>query len=309
MRYNKQILLNEIGKEGQKKLNRSTVAVIGVGALGTNSANLLARAGVNLILIDRDVVELDNLQRQSLYNENDFGKEKAIAAEEHLTKINSEIKIKAYVADLNHKNINILDKTDLILDCTDNLETRFLINEYCLKNKKPWVYAGILGTGGMILSFYNNYCFNCVFKEPNENLETCDTIGVLNTIAALISSVQVNEAVKVLITNRNTEQLFSVDIWNMDVNKIKISKNKNCKVCRGQYEYLNGNKGNNIVKLCGRNAYQLEGKKIDIKKIKNYYYKGVYSVTTKDFIAFTDGRVIIKADSENKAKSIYAKYF
>lgn len=309
MRYEKQILLKEIEKKGHEKLRKSTIAVIGIGALGSNSASLLARAGINLVLVDRDVVELDNLQRQNLFSENDIGKEKALAAEEYLNKINSEINIDSYVADLYYRNINILDKADLILDCTDNLETRFLINEYCLKNKKPWIYSGILGTRGMMLSFNNEYCFNCIFKETTENLETCDTIGVLNSVASLISSIQVTEAIKILLNRNNTKELIVVDVWSNELKKIKVNKNKNCLTCKGNYYYSNGKKGASIVKLCGRNAYQIKGKRIDIDRIKNFLYKGRYSVTTRDFIAFNDGRVILKADSEGKAKIIYHRYF
>ncbi len=309
MRYNKQILLKNIGKSGQEKLSKSTVAVIGLGALGTNSVSLLARAGLNLILIDRDIVELDNLQRQNLFTEADIGKEKALVAYDLLNKINSSIKMDYFVTDLNHKNISILKNADLILDCTDNMETRFLINEYCLKNKKPWIYAAILETKGMVLSFNNNYCFNCIFKEPTENLDTCDTVGVLNTVATLISSLQVTEAIRILVKGFNAKELLSVDIWNQELNKIKVKKNEKCRTCNGYYPYLNGEKGNRLIKLCGRNAYQILGKDIDFSKIKFYNYKSKYSITTKNFIAFNDGRVIVKADSENRARTIYSKYF
>lgn len=309
MRYNKQILLKEIGKKGQEKLSRSLIAVIGLGAVGSNSAALLARAGANLLLIDRDVVELENLQRQNLYSENDIGKEKAIVARNILKSVNSEIKINANVADLNFKSINMLDKADLILDCTDNLETRFLINEYCLKNKKPWIYAGVTGTDGAVLSFNNEYCFNCIFKEPSETLETCDTIGMINTAASLIASIQVTEAIKIITRKEFSKELITCNIWNNDVRKIKVARNKNCKTCEGNFNYLSGKRGNNVIKMCGRNAYQINGPRLNLNKIKNVLHKGNYSVSNNEIIAFKDGRVIVKANSDSRAKSVYNRYF
>lgn len=309
MRYNKQILLKEIGKKGQEKLSRSLIAVIGLGAVGSNSAALLARAGASLLLIDRDIVELENLQRQNLYSENNIGKEKAIVARNILKSVNSEIKINANVADLNFKSINMLDKADLILDCTDNLETRFLINEYCLKNKKPWIYAGVIGTDGAVLSFNNEYCFNCIFKEPSETLETCDTIGMINTAASLIASIQVTEAIKIITRKEFSKELITCNIWNNDVRKIKVARNKNCKTCEGNFNYLSGKRGNNVIKMCGRNAYQINGPRLNLNKIKNVLHKGNYSVSNNEIIAFKDGRVIVKANSDSRAKSVYNRYF
>jgi len=167
MRYSRQEIFSKIGKEGQNLLKKSKVAVVGLGATGSSSAELLARAGIGeLILIDRDIVELNNLQRQSLYNENDVGNVKAEAIKNHLEKINSEIKIKALVMDLDYKNINEM-KADLILDCSDNIETRNLINEYCRKNKLPWIYSGVIGDNGLVLNFKDDYCFNCVFNKTS----------------------------------------------------------------------------------------------------------------------------------------------
>ena len=309
MRYNKQTLLKEIGKKGQEKLSKSLIAVIGLGAIGSNSAALLARAGANLLLVDRDIVELENLQMQNLYSESDIGKEKAIAARNILRLVNSEIKINARVADLNFKSLNMLDKADLILDCTDNLETRFLINEYCLKNKKPWIYAGVIGTDAAMLSFNNKYCFNCIFKEPSENLETCDTIGLINTAASLIASIQVTEAIKIIARKEFSEELITCNIWDNELKKIKVARNKNCMTCAENFNYLNGKRGNSVIKMCGRNAYQINGSRLNLNKIKNSLHKSNYSVSNNEIIAFKDGRVIVKANSESRARSIYNRYF
>ena len=254
MRYNKQISLKNIGIKGQKKLDKSFVALVGLGALGSHSASLLARAGINLILIDRDIVELDNLQRQELYTEKDVGKEKALVTYQHLKEINSSIKVEYYVTELNHKNLKILDKSNLILDCTDNLETRFLINEYSISKNKPWIYTGIIANQGMILSFNNSYCFNCIFKEPDESIETCDTLGLNNAVASLFSSLQVNESIKILVSGKNTQEMIYFDMESLDFKKIKVNKNLKCKTCNKEFSYINGKKKSNFVKLCGKDS-------------------------------------------------------
>ena len=206
MRYIRQQIFREIGKKGQEKLGKSTVAVVGIGALGSNSAELLARAGIgSLILIDRDVVELSNLQRQRLFDENDVGKPKALAAKEHLAKINSEIKIEFLIDDLNFENIGKIfnRKPDLILDCTDNLETRFLINDFSVKNEIPFIYSSAVGSKGYVFDIIpgKTPCLRCFLKEAAQ-LDTCETAGVLNAITSLISTMQASEAIKILLNKK-----------------------------------------------------------------------------------------------------------
>ena len=201
-RYKKQALV--LGKKAHQRLEKSAVAIVGLGALGSVSAELLTRAGVErLILIDRDIVELDNLQRQGLFDERDIGKPKAEQAKLKLEKINSEIRLEAYFENLDSSTVNLL-KGDLVLDCTDNLETRFLINDYCIKNKKPWIFASALGLAGFVFVIKpGGPCLSCIFKEAS--LETCETAGVLNTITTLVGAVQTNEAIKVL-TGKGAER-------------------------------------------------------------------------------------------------------
>jgi len=309
MRYSRQEIFNRIGKEGQNLLKKSKVAVIGLGATGSSSAELLARAGVGeLILIDRDVVELDNLQRQALYNENDVGNVKSEAIKNHLEKINSEVKISALVMDLDYKNINEI-KADLVLDCTDNIETRNLINEYCHKNKIYWIYSGVIGDNGLVLNFTGDYCFNCVFDNiKSELLGTCDTRGVLNTIVKVISGIQVNEAIKILTKQDYSNEMIYFNISNNKLEKYKVKKNDKCKVCNDIYDSLDGKKGNDIVKMCGRGVYQIKGKKLDITKLKLAGKLTKYCLINKDFTIFNDGRAFIKADSKENAKSLYSKF-
>ena len=241
MRYSRQEIFNEIGKSGQSKLRKSAVAIVGLGALGSVSAELLARAGIGkLILIDRDVVELSNLQRQSLYDEEDIGKSKALAAKERLNKINSDVEIKIFADDLNYNNISEIisitkkgngvksivengnnDKkkiknnkknsnkiiisnnknTDLVLDCTDNIETRFLINDFSVKNKIPLIYSSAVGSKGYVFNMMSNkinQCLRCFLKEAAQ-LDTCETAGVMNTISHIMPAIKVNESIKILL--------------------------------------------------------------------------------------------------------------
>jgi len=337
MRYIRQEIFKEMGKNGQKKLSKSTVAVVGLGALGSNSAELLARAGIGkLLLIDRDIVELSNLQRQSLFDENDVGKAKAASAKDHLGKINSNINIDFFIDDLNFENIGkILSKNiGLILDCTDNLETRFLVNDFSVKNKIPFIYSSSVGSKGYVFNVIpnrNNPCLRCFLKEATQ-LDTCETVGVLNTITNLISSIQVNEALKILLNKKlNVSELVRTrsqlpeknllffDVWKNEFLKIKINKNKNCVCCvKNNFEYLNGKKSSRIIKLCGDNIYQIKSKSIDknqfndlknkLQKISKLIDFGYCINFDNKITIFQDGRALIKAKDENEAKSMYSKF-
>lgn len=323
MRYIRQEIFAKIGKKGQEKLRKSNVAIVGLGALGSVSAELLTRAGVGkLVLIDRDVVELSNLQRQSLFNENDIGNPKALAAKEKLNAINSDVKINFFVDDLNFENIKkILNKKNLILDCTDNLETRFLINDFSVKNKIPFIYASAVGSKGYVFDVIPNKtpCLRCFLKEATQ-LDTCETIGVLNTITSLISSIQANEAIKIILNKNNIEKnLLYFDIWKNELIKIKINKNKDCACCvKNNFEYLIGKKASKVIKLCGDNIYQIKTKTIDsnqfnnlknkLKKIGKIVDFGYCITFDNKLTIFNDGRALVKANDEKEAKSLHSKF-
>ena len=323
MRYIRQEIFAEIGKKGQEKLRKSTVAIVGLGALGSVSAELLARAGIGkLILIDRDVVELSNLQRQNLFDENDVGKPKALAAKEHLSKINSEIEINFFIDDLNFENIKKIlnEKIDLILDCTDNLETRFLINDFSIKNKIPFIYSSAVGSKGYVFDVVpdKTACLRCFLKEASQ-LDTCETVGVLNTTTNLISSIQVNEAIKILLNKNYEKELLFFDIWKNELLKIKINKSRNCICCvKHNFEHLSGKKPSGIVKLCGDKIYQIKTKSIDEKQFKNLKNKLKKIGKIVDFgycinfdnkiTIFQDGRALTKAKDEKEAKSLYSRF-
>ena len=302
MRYDRQALyLNN-----EKLLRNFKVVIVGVGALGSVAAELLVRAGVGwVVLIDRDSVELSNLQRQSLFNEEDVGKLKAVQAKNHLEKINSEINIEAYNEDLDYKNIDLIN-ADLVLDCTDNLETRHLINEYCSQRKIKWIYAGAIQNRGFIFNVIpGQACFNCVVKARSTD-ETCDTVGVLNSITHLIASMQVNEAVKILLNKNYERDLLYFNLEDNEVKRLKVNKDENCEVCKGNYEYLIGKNENNLKRFCGTNKYQIKGE-YDFEVLKKKF-KANGDVIELENVTILKNRVIVKAKDEKEARSLYSKF-
>ncbi|MBI4147092.1 HesA/MoeB/ThiF family protein [Candidatus Woesearchaeota archaeon] len=312
-RYSRQILLNEIGQEGQKKIQGKKIAVVGVGALGTVAAELLARAGVgSLILIDRDMVEISNLQRQTLFGEKDVGRSKAIAAEKRIGEINSEIKIEPHPIHLNPKNMQVLQTVDLILDCTDNLQTRFLINDYCKKERKPWIYAAAIKTSGYVMPILpEGPCLQCFLSETN--LETCDTAGVLNTITVSIASLQSTLALKLLLGKEIESTLYHYDIWNQNFKKLNIKKKENCPTCSGIFSRLEKKENSKYVRFCSTGKYQTLGPEADLKIIKARWEKIGKVTEEKDLLyfqnitLFKDGRALIKANSKEDAQSLYSR--
>ncbi len=337
-RYARQLVLKEIGREGQARLSRSCAAIIGVGALGSVSANLLARAGVGkLRLIDRDYVEMNNLQRQVLYDESDLAADlpKAIAAQQKLQKINSEIKVFADVADINPDTIQrLLEDVDLIVDGTDNFETRFLINDYCLQKRMPWIYGGAVRTEGMsyVILPQEGPCLRCLFGEKpgTENIQTCDQVGILAPVAHMIASFQTIEAIKILSGHRESvdRQLWKMDLWKREFKAITVDhvRSNLCSGCREKdYPYLERRMGSKAVTLCGRNAVQIYqrgaasvrlnlknlAEKLPEKKgkitLNDYLLK--YEVQPYEITVFPNGRAIVKGTEDEKtARSLYAKY-
>lgn len=315
MRYIRQEILKELGKESQDKLLKSTVTIIGIGAIGTKVLDILARAGIGKIrIIDRDIVEINNLQRQNLFDEEDLGKPKVAAAKEKIAKINSEIVIEEKLIDLDYDNTSLLN-SNLILDCTDNIYTRFLINEYARKNQIPWIYASVIGTKGMTLNITpKTPCFSCIFEEPTEPLDTCDTAGVINTIPHLIAAIQATEAIKILTNKEYSKDLIHYDLWNNEITKIKVKKSKKCNVCNGVYHYLNGKKSNGEVKVCGSCNYQIKIDNIDMASLFEKLSK-LNNIKTNDdclilndVIFFKSGRALVRAKTKSKAKTILSKY-
>jgi adenylyltransferase/sulfurtransferase len=328
-RYKRQSILDEIGDDGQNTLKKSSALIIGCGALGNVIADHLTRAGIGKIrIVDRDIVELENLQRQILFDETDIGKPKAIAAQEKLKKVNSEIEIEALLKDFNPNNAEkIFGETNIVLDGTDNMETRYLINDICVKKEIPWIYGGAVSTYGMSMNIVpqDTPCLVCAFpKIPKAgSLPTCDTVGVLNTVPSIIASIQVTEALKILLGKVYKRDLIIFDVWTQDFQAIKIRKTSDCNCCSNQnYLYLNSKKVEITTKLCGNNSVQINPGRETVVSFENLAERlknvgdvklspvhMIFETQDAKITLFSDGRAIVKGtDDETKAKSIYAKY-
>lgn len=335
-RYARQMRYAPLGEQGQQNLLAATALVVGCGALGSVIANTLARAGVGrLRLVDRDFLELNNLQRQVLYDESDVaaGLPKAIAAQNRLRVINSEIQIEAVVADVSHENIRSLCLgVDAILDGTDNFETRFLLNDASLALGIPWVYGGCLGAEGQTMTILpgETACLRCLMRDTPApgSTPTCDTAGVLGPIVNVIASFQANEALKILSGNRaaTCRALTVFDMWENRIRQVKLDglrENQTCPACDERtFPWLAGERGSRSAILCGRNAVQLcfpPGQTLDLAAVaKNLASLGQVtanrhlvraSIGEYQITLFPDGRAIIGgASNEAEARSIYARY-
>jgi molybdopterin-synthase adenylyltransferase len=267
-RYLRQQRFQPLGSQGQQRISASSVLICGCGALGSVIAERLARAGVGRIrIVDRDWVELTNLQRQTLFLERHAAQSipKAVAAAEMLTQINSQIVIESVVEDLTCDNIaHVARECTLLLDGTDNFETRFLINDYCVKTGVPWVHAGCLGASGQILTIVpqQTACFRCLVPDlpPPEAIQTCDSAGVLGPAIGLIASWQAAEALKLLSGNEPSicRKLIVLDCWDTDCRLITLQKQPQCPTCgQGRFEFLDGSIRTQWAVFCGKNAVQL----------------------------------------------------
>lgn len=225
----------EIGLEGQRRLKESSVAIIGCGGLGTNVAEILTRAGIGtLLLVEHDVVELSNLQRQTLYEEADIDKPKADALAVHLLRINSDVGLVLVKERIKKENVDFLDDINLILDCTDNLETRFLLNKYCLKNKKRMIVCSAQSTSGMLYVVdgikKGRACLACLLGGRKVHAKPAQT-GVLGTTVRMAASLQATEAMKSLLKKPYTDGLISFDIWSPRLDVVKVAKRSGCAAC------------------------------------------------------------------------------
>ncbi len=329
-RFSRQIRFAPLGAEGQEILGAATAAIVGCGALGTVQASLLARAGVGTLrLIDRDYVEESNLQRQLLYTESDAreGLPKAEAARRHLLEANSGVSIEACVSDLNPENApDLLDRAGVILDGTDNFETRFLINDYAVREGVAWIYGAAVGGYGIAMPVLPNdsACFRCVYPEPPGGVQpTCETAGVLGAITSVIGSIQAMEALKIL-SGRGAavrRKIFSADLWNGPIRETAMpARDRDCPCCaRRDFVYLHGRRA--PVSLCGRNAVQIHERRrpLDLTELAARL-DGLGAVRANQFAlrftggaheitVFPDGRAIIKGTTDvGIARGIYAKY-
>lgn len=348
-RYHRQEILPQIGTAGQKRISDARVLLIGCGALGTVMAEHLVRAGVGYLrIVDRDIVELTNLQRQTLFTEMDArnGTPKAIAAAERLKQINSEIQIEPMAIDVDSGNIETLVKfstaqqttnnyqlatniPQVILDGTDNIETRYLINDVAVKHNIPWVYAAAVGTEGRVMGIApgTTPCLRCIF--PNSpaaaELPTCDTAGVLAPATSLIASLAITEAFKILL-GHPPKHLISADIWTPRFSQVDITNQRdlNCACCgKHQFEFLSRPSSADGARLCGRNAVQIRGNgptnlESLASRLSNFaqihHTPHMLRVTLNDppnitLSIFPDGRTIITGTSDPaRARSLAARF-
>jgi molybdopterin-synthase adenylyltransferase len=332
LKYSRQMLFAPLGPEGQERLSQSSAVLVGCGAIGAASANLLVRAGIGrLRIIDRDFVETSNLQRQTLFDEADArdALPKAVAAERKLRAINSEVQVEGVVADISSRNVaDLLSGFPLILDGTDNFETRFLVNEFAIKNQTPWIYAAAVASYGLTLTILpgQTACLACLAESSSGAglEETCDTIGVLGPIVNLISSLQVAEAIKLLSGRQSAlhQRLLSCDVWSGRVQSVRPERNPDCPVCvHHEFAHLTGQAQPHIT-MCGRDSVQIHERRrvLDLKALQQRLQSTVADVRQNGFLlrfqippyemtVFSDGRAILKGTKDPAiARSLYAKY-
>jgi adenylyltransferase/sulfurtransferase len=327
-RYSRQILFPPIGPEGQQRIRQASVCIVGCGALGSFQAEALARAGVRrLRLIDRDYVEYTNLQRQWLYSESDAESEapKAVAAARRLHLVNRDVELQALVNDLTPSNAEeLVADCELILDGTDNFETRYLLNDLSVKLGLPWIYGAAIGSYGVVMPVQPGLspCFACVYPEPPEGLQpTCDVNGVLAATTASVAALQVATAMRLLVGETFRSFIHTLDVWTGASRRIDAGERDGaCSVCGlREFTYLDGRR-RTPVSLCGRNAVQLHdvSRPMDLQqlavrlaphgevRVNDFALR--LRVPKYDLTFFPDGRAIIKGTTDiGVARSVYAR--
>jgi molybdopterin-synthase adenylyltransferase len=326
------MLFEPLGPKGQEHFGASSAVLVGCGAIGAAAAQLLVRAGIGrLRILDRDFVETSNLQRQSLFDESDAAEAlpKAVAAERKLHAINSDVQVQGLITDLSSRNAaELLAGFPLILDGTDNFETRLLINDFAVKSNTPWIYAAAVSSYGVTMTIIPGQtpCLSCLMESANGAglEETCDTIGVLGSIVNLIASLEVTEAMKILAGRPDAlhGRLLSSDVWSGRFQSIRAERNPACRACaRKEFPYLEGQAQPHIT-MCGRDSVQIHerGRALDLQALEQRLAPTVNDVRQNGFLirfrippyemtVFTDGRAILKGTKDPAvARSLYAKY-
>jgi molybdopterin/thiamine biosynthesis adenylyltransferase len=332
-KYSRQMLFAGIGEEGQQRLIASSAVIVGCGAIGAAAAGLLVRAGVGRVrILDRDFVEPSNLQRQTLFDEDDArtALPKAVAAERKLRAINNSVAVEGLVADVNPRNAEeLLTGFDLILDGTDNFETRFLMNDFAVQSTRPWIYAAAVASYGVTMTVRpgRTPCLACLLESSTNGHgleETCDTVGVLGPIVNLIASLEVAEALKLLSGREQAlhGRLISCDVWSGHFQSVRVAQNLACRACaRRDFSYLQGQAQPHIT-LCGRDSVQIHerGRTLDLGALQARLAATVSDIRHNEFLlcfrvepyqmtVFADGRAILKGTKDPAiARSLYARY-
>ena len=333
-RHRRQVRFARFGAEGQARLAAASVAVVGCGATGGAAAELLARAGAGrLILIDRDIVALDNLHRQVLFEESDArqGRPKAIAGAEYLRRLSSGTRIEPAATHLDTDNIDrLLRGTDLVVDGTDNVSTRFLLNDWCFERVVPWIYVGAVGGAGMLLPIVppEGPCLRCLLPEPPPpgTLATCDTAGVLGPVPPAMGAMAALEAMKILAgpLSPGARKLRTIDFWDWRVRTIELPARPDCPCCRrGEREFLHAARGTKVVELCGRDTHQVlppGGTALDLAELaRRVEGEGEQRLAPRLFLRleldaermtiFPDGRALVEgAGNGDRARALYDRY-
>jgi molybdopterin/thiamine biosynthesis adenylyltransferase len=338
-RYSRQVLFAGIGEDGQRRLRAAHAAVVGVGATGAAAASLLVRAGVGRVtLIDRDFVEASNLQRQMLFDENDARQAlpKAEAARRHLGEINSGVRVTARVADLTPTNAEeLLEGAEIVLDCTDNFETRYLLNDLCVRDGRAWIYAGAVGAYAATMNILPRggfdaatACLACIFPEPpGGTVETCDTAGILSTAVNFAASLQVTEALKFLTgqTEAMRRTLVSFELWTGERSEIATGTPRaGCAVCGAREFRWLGGEGRPHITLCGRNSVQIHehhrpvdlaalevrlGRLAEVTSVRANGMLLRFERAPHTVTVFPDGRALIQGTTDIAvARSLYARF-
>jgi adenylyltransferase/sulfurtransferase len=301
-RYARQEALDFIGTGGQRKLSKGVIAIVGCGALGSVAAELLARAGIGkLILIDRDVVDITNLQRQALYTEHDISKPKASCLRSHIAEINSGVAVVAHDTNLDFGNIGkLVSGVDLLLDCTDNIDARLLVNEFCVKKKLPWIHSAAIQAKGVVLAFVpGGPCFRCVFPLISPE-GSCEELGVLNSATHMTASVLVVEALKVILGKKAEQCMLRIDALCQVIDRLRVKKDPDCPVCRGDYSVLKGVSSELCVKECttrkGWSVKLKQNVKLNLANIK----KRFRTILDADILVVIDyeGEIIVHGYGE-----------
>jgi adenylyltransferase/sulfurtransferase len=335
-RYSRQVRFPAFGADAQQKLLASRVTICGCGALGTVLANHLVRAGVGFVrIVDRDFIETHNLQRQILFDEKDVADNlpKAVAAANKLRGINSTITVEPIVTDIDHTNIeSLVADADLILDGTDNFETRYLINDVAVKLGKPWIFGGVLGSEGQTMTIRPGQtpCLRCVIETspPPGMAPTCETAGVLGSAVAVVASFEAVEAIKLLSGKLDAlnRELITFDIWDWNFRRLKVASllgKVDCPCCqKREFAWLDGQFGSQTTSLCGRNSVQVSTRRADrldfadlarrlgpLGDVRHNAYMLKFAVDAFEFTVFPDGRAIIKGTNDiTRARTLYAQY-
>jgi molybdopterin/thiamine biosynthesis adenylyltransferase len=329
-RYSRQMLFPPIGPEGQKRLAKSRILIVGMGALGTVLANHMVRAGVGLLrIVDRDYVETTNLQRQMLYDEDDVKQAlpKVVAAERKLAKINSLVQIDAKIMDVTALHVeDLLENIDLVLDGTDNFQTRLLLNDACFKKGIPFVYGGAVSSRGMTAIFIpgQTSCLRCLIGAAEGDGQTCDTIGVIGPVVDIVASFQAVEALKYLVGAQAAQRngLLSLEVWQHQMFNMKLGESKSdCPTCKLKLYPSMNNKESFIATLCGRETVQFKGfASLDLELWANrlsligHVYVNPYLLKVElpegeRFVLFSDGRVLVQGtDDVTRARTLYDRY-